>query len=45
MEIIIIAIVLMIIFGLLKWLMKISIKIFMIAIIVFIIIALLGYIF
>ena len=44
-EIIIIAILLMIIFGLLKWFMKIGMKIFIIAILVFIIMALLGYIF
>ncbi|MBO5840765.1 MAG: hypothetical protein J6O99_02500 [Methanobrevibacter sp.] len=44
-EIIIIAILLMIIFGLLKWMMKIGMKVFIIAILVFIIMALLGYIF
>ncbi|MDO5818814.1 MAG: hypothetical protein Q4P11_00610 [Methanobrevibacter sp.] len=43
--IIIIAILLMIIFGLLKWMMRISMKVFCIAILVFIILALLGYIF
>lgn len=43
--IIIIAILLMIIFGLLKWMMRISIKVFTIGILIFIILALLGYIF
>jgi hypothetical protein len=43
--IIIIAILLMIIFGLLKWMMRIRMKVFYIAILVFIILALLGYIF
>lgn len=42
---IIIAILLMIIFGLLKWMMKIGMKIFIIGILVFIILALIGYIF
>ena len=42
--IIIIAILLMIIWGLLKWALKIGMKIFSIGILIFIIIALIGYI-
>lgn len=44
-EIIIVAIILMIIFGILKWMMRISLKIFGIGVVIFIILALLGYIF
>lgn len=41
---IIVAILLMIIFGLLKWMMKIGVKLFTIGIVVFVILALIGYI-
>lgn len=44
-EIIIVAIILMIIFGILKWMMRISLKIFGIGVVIFIILALVGYIF
>ncbi|MBR5503357.1 MAG: hypothetical protein IKV87_02770 [Methanobrevibacter sp.] len=44
-ELIIIAIILMIVVGILKWMMRISMKVFWIAIAVFIILALLGYLF
>lgn len=44
-ELIIIAIILMIIFGILKWMMRISLKIFGIGVVLFIILLLLGYIF
>ncbi|MBR4396222.1 MAG: hypothetical protein IKS93_00020 [Methanobrevibacter sp.] len=44
-ELIIIAIIIMIIFGILKWMMRISLKIFGIGVVLFIILALLGYIF
>ncbi|MBQ3472813.1 MAG: hypothetical protein IJH35_01900 [Methanobrevibacter sp.] len=44
-ELIIIAIIIMIIFGILKWMMRISLKIFGIGIVIFIILLLLGYIF
>ena len=44
-ELIIVAIILMIIFGILKWMMRISLKIFGIGVVIFIILALLGYIF
>ncbi|MBR5503685.1 MAG: hypothetical protein IKV87_04510 [Methanobrevibacter sp.] len=44
-ELIIIAIIIMIIFGILKWMMRISLKIFGIGVVLFIILLLLGYIF
>ncbi len=44
-ELIIFAIALMIIFGILKWMLKISIKIFSIGIVILIILLLLGFIF
>ena len=44
-ELIIIAIIIMIIFGILKWMMRISFKIFGIGVVLFIILLLLGYIF
>lgn len=44
-ELIIIAIIIMIIFGILKWMMRISLKIFGIGVVLFVILLLLGYIF
>ena len=44
-QLIFIAIIIMIIFGILKWMMRISMKIFGIGVVLFIILLLLGYIF
>lgn len=44
-ELIFIAIIIMIIFGILKWMMRISMKIFGIGVVLFIILLLLGYLF